>query len=531
MQFAFSTQTKRLFNWVAKMSVSIDRIIKSAEKAMKFGDVQAATFVCHEGLKAYPKNPRLHALAERLLERKADRIPISVVRELRALSLESEWLLLAKRCLELLEHYENSAIVWNFLGCAQLKKGYPLLAKSSHLKSKEIDPEYAANYSNLGNTLAELAEFEAAEEAHKMAIKLDPTDAPTQNNLGALYDELGRHEEALAHFQKAYCLDRNYASAEYNLAGANLQNKNFKIGWKQRDSRWKRWTRDEGLPFIETSRPIWDGSHVDRLYVWSEQGVGDEVMFASTFNELTSKCNSLVVACAPRLQVLFERTFGDKITFVDRAVGLRDEQFDCHAPAMTAAGLLRQEIQDFHSSEAGYLKVCEHSKQSLRKTLQKASGGKPIVGISWLSKNKKVGKRRSISPLELLSAIPKDVFLLNLQYGDVSKDIKDVRRYLNRDIAVFDNVDNWHDLDTFASLIAACDKVVSIDNSTVHFAGAVGKECHVLLPCGPDWRWGRHDDKFSYWYRSLFLHRQTKPYDWDEAIQSLQAVLDENSPS
>ena len=131
--------------------------------------------------------------------------------------------------------------------------------------------------------------------------------------------------------------------------------------------------------------------------------------------------------------------------------------------------------------------------------------------------------------MELLSA--KDVFLLNLQYGDVSKDIKDVKRYLNRDIAVFDNVDNWHDLDTFASLIAACDKVVSIDNSTVHFAGAVGKECHVLLPCGPDWRWGRHDDKFSYWYRSLFLHRQTKPNDWDEAIQSLQAVLNENSPS
>ena len=63
-------------------------------------------------------------------------------------------------------------------------------------------------------------------------------------------------------------------------------------------------------------------------------------------------------------------SLGDKITFVDRAVGLRDEQFDCHAFA-TFAGLLRQEIQDFHSSEAGYLKVCEHSKQSLRKTLQK----------------------------------------------------------------------------------------------------------------------------------------------------------------
>ena len=513
------------------MSASIDRIIQKAEKSAKFADFEAAKLTCSKGLQRYPNNPRLIALAERLSTPQLDKIPMSVVKELRNLTEASEWLLLTERCIELLEIYENSAIVWNFLGCAQLKKGYPLLSKTSHLRSKALDPEYAANYSNLGNTLAELDEFEAAGEAHKMAAKLDPTDAPTHNNLGAWYDLVGQHEKALQHFQKAHFLDKNYASAEYNLAGANLQKKNFKKGWKQRDARWKRWTREEGLPFIETSRPLWDGSHVDRLYVWSEQGIGDEVMFASTFNELASKCNNLVVSCAPRLQTLFERTFGDKITFVERAVGISDEQFDCHAPAMTAAGLLRQDIQDFRSSDAGYLKVDEPSMQSLRKTLQEAAGGKPIVGISWLSKNKKVGKRRSISPVDLVAAIPEDVFLLNLQYGDVTDDVKEIRQCLSRDLAVFSNLDNWQHLDAFAALIAACDKVVSIDNSTVHFSGALGKECHVLLPCGPDWRWGRHEDKWSYWYRSLRLHRQTKPNDWNEAIQSLQCALNENGPS
>ena len=133
-----------------------------------------------------------------------------------------------------------------------------------------------------------------------MAIKLDPTDAPTQNNLGALYDELGRHEEASS-FPKAYCLDRNYASAEYNLV--QIFNKNFKIGWKQRDSRWKRW-KWMGLPFIETSRPIWMG-RMWTGFTFGRNRVLVMVMFASTFNELTSKCNSLVVACAPRLQACF----------------------------------------------------------------------------------------------------------------------------------------------------------------------------------------------------------------------------------
>ena len=131
--------------------------------------------------------------------------------------------------------------------------------------------------------------------------------------------------------------------------------------------------------------------------------------------------------------------------------------------------------------------------------------------------------------MELVAAIPEDVFC-NLQYGDVIDDVKDVRRLLNRDIVVFDNIDNFSHL-SFCLLIAACDKVVSIDNSTVHFAGAVGKECHVLLPKGPDWRWGHEDNKFSYWYSSLLLHRQTKPNDWNEAIQSLQFALNENSPA
>lgn len=47
------------------MSEKINRIIKSAEKAVKFGDVKAAKFTCFEVLERYLKNLRLNALERR----------------------------------------------------------------------------------------------------------------------------------------------------------------------------------------------------------------------------------------------------------------------------------------------------------------------------------------------------------------------------------------------------------------------------------------------------------------------------------
>ena len=523
------------------MSEKINRIIKSAEKSVKFGDLQKARLSCIQGLEAHPNNPRLQALAIRLSKPQAsqhrgngsqgDNLPHIIVDELQNLANSSEWLLLAKRCLELSDQHSGSAVLFNFLGCAQLQKGYPILAEAAFKKSISNDPAFFAGYTNLGNALVALERFEEAEEVHKTAAKLNPTHAQTQNNLGTLYEALARYEEAYECFKKAASLDPEYATAHYNLAAVNLRFKNFKEGWSKREARWDRKANEEWMPPIQTDKPLWSGCKADRLYVWSEQGVGDEVMFASCFNDLLPKCNSLVVACNSRLLPLFQRSFGQEIEFVDRIQGLPDTQFDCHAPALTATGLVRQDLKDFGSAAFPYLKADPALVESLRNSIAKVSAGRPIIGLSWFSKNKLTGRRRSISLVELVSSLPKEFFLVNLQYGDVKEDLIEVERTLGRSVANFNNIDNWNDIDVFAALIGACDKVVSIDNSTVHFAGALGKECHVLLPFSTDWRWGLQCEERSYWYNSLLLHRQSELNDWGGAIGSLTSALKENSPS
>ena len=76
------------------------------------------------------------------------------------------------------------------------------------------------------------------------------------------------------------------------------------------------------------------------------------------------------------------------------------------------------------------------------------------------------------------------------------------------------------DLDGLAALIQACDVVVSIDNATVHLAGALGKDVRILLPYACDWRW-QYDISTSYWYDSARLYRQGADRDWASVLAEL----------
>ena len=55
--------------------------------------------------------------------------------------------------------------------------------------------------------------------------------------------------------------------------------------------------------------------------------------------------------------------------------------------------------------------------------------------------------------------------------------------------------------------------MITISNTTVHQAGAVGTPCFVMLSKIPQWRYGLKND-MNYWYQNNYLIRQ-KPNDKD----------------
>ena len=85
-------------------------------------------------------------------------------------------------------------------------------------------------------------------------------------------------------------------------------------------------------------------------------------------------------------------------------------------------------------------------------------------------------------------------------------------------------IDNYNDIDDLASLIMACDTVVSTTNATVHLAGALGTDVHVMLPFSSRWIWGLNGSPPS-WYKNAFPYRQPKNRNWKFTIESLVTNL------
>src|SRR5690606_6613475 len=102
--------------------------------------------------------------------------------------------------------------------------------------------------------------------------------------LGAAYYFTGRAEEALMQYELVLRHQPNNFQAQYYRAHLHLSLGNFEQGWADYD---RRAAADAGehraFPY-----PRWKGEPLEEkaVLIYSEQGLGDEIMFASCFPEV-----------------------------------------------------------------------------------------------------------------------------------------------------------------------------------------------------------------------------------------------------
>jgi tetratricopeptide (TPR) repeat protein len=374
--------------------------------------------------------------------------------------------------------------------------------------------------SNRGTVYQELNRYDEALSDYNSSLDILPTLPETFNNRGNTHRDLGNFDKASEDFDAAIRLNPNYAEAQWNKALLQLLNFDFHNGWQAYEWRWKRELKDTGN-FLKPSKPMWNGERDTRVLIWAEQGIGDEIMFASLISEISETCSHLLVQCDHRLLPIFERSFPNHIKFIDKNLLIDEGKYDYHIPIASLPLHFRPSIKSFKNTPQRYLKHSKSNSEALRESLLKRQK-KKLIGISWLTKSTLPGaSNRNLNLIELLKNFDKEtVRFVSLQYGDVSTEISKMREEDGIDIIEVKDIDNREDIDGLASLMMACDQIISVDNATVHLAGALGVNTKILLPFNNDWRWGK-GRRDSLWYNSVTLYRQKFLNDWSHPIFAL----------
>ena len=173
----------------------------------------------------------------------------------------------------------------------------------------------------------------------------------------------------------------------------------------------------------------------------------------------------------------------------------------------------------------GYLIPDASRVQELR--ARYGNGNTRLVGLSWRSASGPTGRFKSMDLAQWAEflKLPGTTFV-SLQYGNSADEIAQVSHATGRTIIADPDIDTSGDMDAFAAQVAAMDLVISVSNTTVHVAGAIGTPVWALVPRGPGAHWYWFVDRTdSPWYPSLRLFRQNKRADWRQPLADVTTEL------
>jgi tetratricopeptide (TPR) repeat protein len=402
-------------------------------------------------------------------------------------------------------------------------------ALATYDKALSLKPELAEAWLGRGNVFYDLKRYDGAFAAYDKALALKPDLENAWLGRGNIFRELKRYDDACAAYDRAISLAPDRADAYWNKSLVKLCRGEFEEGWDLYE--WRSQIKENivalaGLKSLQMSaRQDRDVLVGKKVAILSEQGVGDEVMFSSILPDLLTDAKTIYYEVDQRLTRLFADAFPD-VTFVPRGGNrgyVREQVFDVVLQVGSLGYAYRRGAKLF--PRVPYLSADPIRIDKWKAVLAKEARQRLKIGISWQGGTDKTRRDDRSIDLEQLAPLIQNVdrYFVSLQYGNVSDELARFNN-VGAGKAVHCLLDDFNNFDDFAALVMALDLVISVQNTTVHMCGALGKTCWGMIPWRPEWRYGT-DDHEMIWYSSIALYRQKRAGHWADVISLINSDL------
>jgi tetratricopeptide (TPR) repeat protein len=352
----------------------------------------------------------------------------------------------------------------------------------------------------LGSAWRERGDLERAKLHYQAALIARPDYAAALANLADLLCDEGQRDVARTLYDKAIQTEPGNAQARMNRAILHFLNGDLKEAWRDYAARLEVPGKVPAVAGEQRLATAWAGENLKkkRLLVRAEQGVGDQILFASLIPDLQARAQaeggSVILECEPRLQTLFARSFPGVTVRPAVLKSLNGVPVADYGWLKSVGGAnvgslmgtlprhLRGRMEDFPKPHTFLVPDAEETRR------WKDSFGPGAVGICWRSG--KLGGHRSIgfAPLESWGAFLRDMDgpIISVQYDARPEEIAELERISGKTVTVPAGIDQKKELDRAASLMAALSLVISAPTAVACLSAAVGTRTLKLL-YGQSW--------------------------------------------
>ncbi len=442
-----------------------------------------------------------------------------------------------KRIQFLLDQKLDDSFVYYMLGSYYSKTENHPLAILAYEKAISLRENFSEALNNVGGSYRKLGLQEKAQEAFMKAIKVGENKAFQEANpsnwqqllsdyyanYGSSFVAMHNPDEAIKWLNKALEVRDDNSNAKWNRSLAYLEKGMYKEGFRDYDFGERihaKRARNYRLDADET--PLWSGEKDKTVVVYGEQGIGDELMFATIIPDLARDCKVLIYDAHPRLYKMFRRSFSHienvHVYGTRKAhdiAWLSSFKVDYKTPIGSIPKHYRNKVSDFPRKP--YL---EPEPASLIRVLPRFDNlkDKPIIGVSWKGGTKSSGKSERTMPMAQIERLIKEVdaHYVSLQYDVNAQEEVDI---FNESTGL--TIHHWpleiKDYELTCAVLSHLSLVVSVPQSVVHLAGVMNVPTIQICPYNSLWQMGPYKEEMP-WYDCVKNVWQESAGSWGQAM-------------